>query len=359
MQKKIRSSGIELLRIIIMIQIVILHIYDYGKAASTMGEIGQGVLIKGDLFWSFCRTPVNVFILITGYFLVSSAFDLSKIKSKVIRVYLPMIFYSVVIAVIFWVAQPWAIELTPSTIAKAFMPFFSREWYFLSLYILIVLFSPFLNMVLGKLEKRHYQFLLLIGFILFSVWPTLSIITPFSNVLSVQKIVELFGGKSFGSFVFMYIIGGYIKRFAPNFKTPRARYLLIFIGLCLVDAGLNVVYGGYTKAFGIMNNPLVVLESAFLFMFFKDLHFKSKIINLFAGATIGVYAIHENPYVREWLWKMFNFSDKTFYKDGLYLPKFLLLAIGIFVACALIDIVRQQIFNLAEKGIIKLKSKNN
>lgn len=358
MQKKIRGSGIELLRIILMVQIIILHIYGYANVSDTMADIGGGVSFKGDLFWSFCRTPVNVFIVITGFFLVNSAFNFSKVKSKVIRVYLPMIFYSLVIAFIFWFTQPFTIKITPSEVLKAFMPFFSREWYFLSLYILVVLFSPFLNVVLCKLEKKQYQFLLLICFILFSVWPTFSIIKPFDSIISVTQIVDLFGGKSFGSFIFMYIIGGYIKRFTPQLKKPKFIYLLAFIILCLADFGCNF-YSGYSRAFGIMNGPFVVAESAFLFMFFKDIDFKSKIINLFGGTTLGVYAIHENPYVRDWLWKIFDFGDKSFYKDGLYLPKFLALAIGIFIVLAIVDMIRQMLFDLIGKLILKAKNKKS
>ena len=53
MSKIKRQSGIELLRIIAMIQIIFLHAYQYGFYAHKVGDI-DGILVT--FVWSFCRT---------------------------------------------------------------------------------------------------------------------------------------------------------------------------------------------------------------------------------------------------------------------------------------------------------------
>lgn len=78
MSKIKRQSGIELLRIIAMIQIIFLHAYQYGllhDASNAAGDI-DGILVT--FVWSFCRTPVDVFIMISGYFMITSQFDIKK-----------------------------------------------------------------------------------------------------------------------------------------------------------------------------------------------------------------------------------------------------------------------------------------
>lgn len=78
MSKIKRQSGIELLRIIAMIQIIFLHAYTYGllhDASKAAGDI-DSILVT--FVWAFCRTPVDVFIMISGYFMITSHFDIKR-----------------------------------------------------------------------------------------------------------------------------------------------------------------------------------------------------------------------------------------------------------------------------------------
>lgn len=78
MSKTKRQSGIELLRIIVMMQIIFLHAYQYGllhNASKAAGDI-DGTLVT--FVWSFCRAPVDVFIMISGYFMITSQFDIKR-----------------------------------------------------------------------------------------------------------------------------------------------------------------------------------------------------------------------------------------------------------------------------------------
>lgn len=92
MSKIKRQSGIELLRIIAMIQIIFLHAYQYGflhDASKAAGDI-DGTLVT--FVWSLCRTPVDVFIMISGYFMITSQFDIKKTIRRGGKIYGAMIF---------------------------------------------------------------------------------------------------------------------------------------------------------------------------------------------------------------------------------------------------------------------------
>lgn len=352
-----RVSGIEVLRIFCMLAIIILHLYDYGGLSDYANETGGTVNAVADLIWSFFRAPVDIFVLITGYFMVQRPFDLKKTVQRSGKAYAPMLFYSLLITAVFFCATPAALLGKPAQIVQAFFPFFSRTWYFLSLYILLLLLSPFMNMVMQKLDRRSFRFLLGILFVVMSVWPTVAEMAPFNQVISVTKIVSLSYGKSLGSFLLYYVLGAYLQRFSHSHEKPQWRYLGLFVLCCLVDFGLDRLFFAYPsvyhRVFGAFNNPLVVIQAAALFLFFRDWKFYSPIVNRLAGTTIGVYAIHEHPLVRNFIWDKLAFSPAAFEKNPAYLLWLPVMIAGIFLACSLVDLGRQGLFYL----VLRLKER--
>lgn len=360
MTKK-RESGIELLRIIAIIQVIILHTYSYAGVGKAALEINQAASGFANLFWSFCRTPVNVFILITGYFLVTSTFDLKKNIRRASKTYSAMLFYSLIISLAFFIAAPALFTEKPANFFRAFLPFFSREWYFLTDYIIILLLSPIINAALMKIDKKTYLWLLGVLFVVLSVWPTIAEMEPFKQVISVKKVVDPELGKSLFSFLFMYIIGGFIRRFTNAKDKPQIKYLLVFAGLCIVDFSANLLLHNhpsvYSGVYGMFNNPLVVMESAMLFMFFRDIKFQNKWINLFGGTTLGIYAIHEQHLFRTWIWNIFNFEKNGFIVPQLFILQIVITCIGIFLVLAIIEILRQKLFQCIEHQFHNRKQK--
>lgn len=349
MTKK-RESGIELLRIIAIVQVIILHTYSYAGVGNAAAQINQATSGFASLFWSFCRTPVNVFILITGYFLVTSTFDLKKNIKRASKTYSAMLFYSIIISLVFFIVAPALFTEKPANFFRAFLPFFSREWYFLTDYIIILLLSPIINTALMKIDKKSFLWLLGILFVVLSVWPTIAQMEPFKQVISVKKVANSEFGKSLFSFLFMYIIGGFIRRFTAKHDRPRIKYLLAFAGLCLIDFSVNLLLHNhpsvYSDVYGMFNNPLVVVESALLFMYFRDLNFHNKWINLLGGTTLGIYAIHEQHLFRTWIWNIFDFEKNGFLVPQLFLLQIVITCVGIFLVLAAIEILRQKLFQI-------------
>lgn len=358
MSKTKRQSGIELLRIIAMIQIIFLHAYQYGSlhdASKAAGDI-DGILVT--FVWSLCRTPVDVFIMISGYFMITSQFDIKKTIRRGGKIYGAMIFYSIILSIIFFISDPSLINI--NSVIKAFTPLMSRTWYFLSNYLIILLLSPFLNKMLASLSKKHYLYFMGIVFVAVSLWSTLAEIHGINNVISVNKILDPYMGKSLGGFLLMYIIGGYLRLFVKQKplekRKPNFRYLGIFVGLCVLDFVLASVFPQYKPAFGMFNNPIVLAESAMLVLFFRDFNFSSKFVNTVAGTTLGIYAIHENPYVRDCLWNVANFSNKHLYDTLIYIPIVFITILLIFAGCCVIELLRLKLFEFVGNKINARKS---
>lgn len=362
--KKERDSGIELLRIIAMFMVIGVHLWLYGKYFDVAGEVGGIVYYSAFILKTFFRSAVNIFILITGFFTVRSKFDLKKSYGKVAKTYLAIFFYSVALSILtlclggdYQVVGGTYVP-TSQIVVRMFLPLTSQYWYFLTDYILLLLVVPFVNIALNGITKKQYQVLLAVTSFIMSVWLLLANINPTGNFMREYGYEGIYAGKNLFSFIYIYIIGGYIGLHCNNHKRPKVIYLL----LCLVCLGINCgLYAylpmsfEYTKAAMQYANPFVILVAVFLFMFFKDLHFKSKFINILGSTTIGIYAISEFKFVREWLWNIFDFNKfdcTNIFKNAIMILGSMII---IFLVCSIIELLRQLLFNGVEKGISKLR----
>lgn len=153
-------------------------------------------------------------------------------------------FYSIVLSIIFFISDPSLINI--NSVISAFTPLMSRTWYFLSNYLIILLLSPFLNKMLASLSKKHYLYFMGIVFVVVSLWSTLAEIDGVSNVISVNKVLDPYMGKSLGGFLLMYIIGGYLRLFVKQQPLEKRKlnfkYLGIFAALCVSDFVLASVF---------------------------------------------------------------------------------------------------------------------
>ena len=152
-----RNSNIELLRIIMILLIIAHHyvvnsgltnLYDYNHISMRMAFF--------QLFGMWGKTVINVFTLITGYFMIKSNISIRKI----LKLYITVKFWQVVFYVGFLISgyETFSAKGLIKTI-------FSIEFEFNELYcgtlIALVLFIPFINILLKKLTRHQYKLLLI------------------------------------------------------------------------------------------------------------------------------------------------------------------------------------------------------
>ena len=99
--KKVRESGIELLRIITMILIIAHHyVVNSGltlEGGSICNNPTSWKTIFLMIFGAWGKTGINCFVLITGYFMCKSNISFKKF----VKLYLEVVFYNLVIYMIF------------------------------------------------------------------------------------------------------------------------------------------------------------------------------------------------------------------------------------------------------------------
>ena len=95
---------------------------------------------------------------------------------------------------------------------------------------------------------------------------------------------------------------------------------------------------------------LIILVSLLLFIGFQKTKIRNnKIINHISSATFGIYLIHDNPYIRSFLWNLLN-KGKEYSNKPNFIPYSLEVTVLVFLGCLTLELVRS---NLLEKHYLK------
>lgn len=305
---KTKHSGLNILRIFVMLQIVYGHFMLYGGIKERMiNEGGINNLIYY-LFFFTSRCPVYILIALSGYFLIQKTDIVQYCKKKIINTWIVMLFYSFVISFIIVTAVLlYKGEAGIKPVAKNFIsgvtPFLGNKWYYMTNYILVLAVAPIINVGLSKVSQKYYTIILAGGLFVLSAWPVLS---GLSDLFSMNYIIDHLEGKSFLNFVYMYMLGGYIAKYGSEFKCPKILSAGIFVLSAVANTILVYMIPSYLEYAKFNDNFLSIIQCVCLILFFKNIKINSVIINKISKGNIGVYLITEHGAIRSYLWSKLN-----------------------------------------------------
>lgn len=343
---KKRQANIEFLRIISMLMVTIHHAIWHGGVLEQY-EFGTVGYI---LFWtieSLCYVAVNIFVLISGYFMVTSSFKLSRL----LKLFFQVEFFSVLSSMISNLAFHRTIGIRD--ILLTIFPLTSGTYWFMSAYVVLIILSPLLNQLILSMNRE--QHLLAIGAmtIMFSIIPTLLFWSR--DILG--------NGYDFKWFIVLYFVAAYIRLYhdAPIAKSQVAKYSLLYVVLLcgggvisrlFIGAVSNALIG---EAIGegvlhLYNSINVFPASICLFIVFKNMKIKneivSKLILSLGSVCFGTYLLTDHPLIRECLWETINLPQAGDWGVFVQLGYILLVVLLLFVLGCLIEKVRFSIFKL-------------
>ena len=339
---KKRLSNIELLRIMSMLMIITLHLLSFSGLLETYKNFSFTSLLVWGLE-SLCFVAVNCYVLISGYFLIDSSFKFKKL----FKIWIEVFFYSVIIYLSLLFTK--TITFGYASLLKSFFPILLGNYWFISVYTILYILSPFLNKLVHALNKSQYLYLIILIFLIFSVWNTF---------IPAIDTINYGGSYSISWFICLYIIAGYLKRFPFRKNIRNWLYLFIYL-LCSI---INVFAYFLIKKLNITflrpdflynyYSITVLIAAVNLFLFFKGLNNVSnssiqKLIAFFATSTFGIYLIHENPYVRPILWNFFKFLNNQSFIN--ILLAVITIPMTLFVFFMLLDKFRVFIFYITQK----------
>lgn len=154
----LRCSNFELLRILCVFGIVSMHTFGAFYNSATGLTLVYGVFIN-----SLFNTCVSIFMLISGYFGIS--FSLKKY----LKLELEVLFYSILsLFIICIISNSYSLK----EVAAACVPVFSGEYWYMTTYMLLMIFSDYINKIPEKMSKKEFEKLIVLIFFVFSVIPT-------------------------------------------------------------------------------------------------------------------------------------------------------------------------------------------
>ena len=281
----------------------------------------------------------DIFVIISGYFLVkSSALNFRRLFNLWLRLF----FYSVTIYCMFLFSGLITFDL--KTAVKVLMPLTRTQWWFASTYFVMYLIHPYINKLLNSFSREDYKKFLTAILIYWCIIPTLTK----SSFQSSQLI----------NFICLYSLAGYVRLWADDFGDKKFIWLgfsfiiLNFLSVIVFDIiGLKFTFLGQKALYLCeMMRPFTILAVLCLLIGFKHIDIKhNRIINIIASATFGVYLIHDNNFVRPFLWV--NLFRNASFQDSPYLIPYSIAVIFIvYISCTTIELIRSKIFRILSEG---------
>lgn len=278
---------------------------------------------------TFATPGTDIFVLISGYFLVKSKINVKK----VIVVWLQILFYSVslnLLMVAFGISKFSYVGLI-----KACFPIAFNQYWFMRVYFYLILCVPFLNKLINSLQKKEYEQLIFLGIVLMVIPASIPGIALFNSD----------SGNGILWFIMLYLTGAYLQKYPPKFSAKF--YMLMSFGFFMIAflSRIGISWLSTLLGFSGMGENRFCTFDAFpiyaeaycivcmgIKMNLKIRHngFGEKAILFLSESTAGVYMIHEHPLVRSTIWRCMDLGNHmilyTFF-----------IVILVFVVCATLD----------------------
>ena len=348
--QKVRKSNFELMRIISMVMIIYYHIIIHGNILINSANVY--FTFVNEVVEFLIIVHVNLFMLLTGYFQINSKFKLSKVFSLLAQT----IFYAIGIMVL--LSSLGLVSINKIVVMReVFLLENTGQYWFIKVYLLLYCLSPFINILINKLDRNTYKKLI------------------FSSIFLICAIPYFTGNKGFFvnngfslyNAIVMYLIGAYFKQYQlkdsyhfTNMSKRKYQTILLFLyfffafinyalyktstQLVLNSPIFNEIFGNFITCAFQYENPIIIVQSICLFLFFESLDIKyNKIINRIAKLIFGVYLIHENFLLQPLLYKMLKIDNGMIYSFR-FILYVIFIVLFIFIIGILIELLRQKFF---------------
>lgn len=341
-----RNYGLDLLKIISMLMVILLHVTTYGIKNIQCTPLSLK-WFDVSIIRSFCYVAVNCFVLISGYFMCQKKFKIDRL----LKLWCSVIFYSVTVYIISIIVPSSGMTFSFKELLKRFMPLMTSSYWFFNSYFVLMILSPFLNKLIQSMSKEELKRTVIVLITIFAIIPTFDFFSdPFYSSY----------GYSFVWFVVLYMISAYIR--VSNFDIKNAG--MVYFLCAGAEIIINVIYqfpkNEHIRFFFVLqtyyNSIFVLLGAISLFCFFRKLDIKNikltSAIKWVVPKSFAVYLIHEHPLFRDILWSKIIKMERFDSNAITFLLAFIISTIVIFSISILIEALREKFFNKVEKKVI-------
>ena len=261
-----------------------------------------------------CRANwcLSVFLL-TGYFQVSKQIHLRKPLAVIVQTFLYTSAILLTQACLLLIHPTEGIEavFAPSELAEtlytSLLPVFNGTYWFITAYVLMMIVSPYLNIILHHSTRKSS--LQLIGILL------LVSLMPIASLASLFWTTGVYA-------ITGYLVGGWIRLYGETSVVYRSMscwgslllgilsyaVLLTFIYIAIRFGVWDWLRTPTRYVFGTVPAVELVAAVAIFMSVMKTPSMNGALIARYvmpmSGSVFGVYLIHENPYIKANLWPL-------------------------------------------------------
>lgn len=222
-------------------------------------------------------------------------------------------------------------------------PIITGHYWYMTAYVIVFLFSPYLNLLIKNLDKEKFWRLLIICYVIWSIIP----------FFTLRENTGMFWSQLVW-FVVMYFTGAYIRIYPAKYSkkiyinTFWISNTLLILSVFVISwlSRLHDGFTGYITYFRWSNSPLIVAICISM-MRLADLSTPKTItwINFLASLVLGIYLFQENIFFQELCWNDWfnNTVPKTFLQQVAHV---ITSVVCVCVLGGLIEFLRIKLFKI-------------
>ena len=288
---KNRDIGIDLVKVLAIIGVIIIHLCDYEAKVGTSDWTWS-------VFWgSITRSSVPLFLMASGAVMLNPDKEIPVKKlylKNILRILVAMfvwgVFYKVYHLFEYDALTP---ELFFHSIREVLL--FDQEFHFYYMHIILIvyMFLPITRIIIKNATEKQLRYLLLLWFIFAIVYPT---VQPYWLFGELRGMVPQWGINLTYASIGYGILGYYLKKYSipkgMDIICTILGFLFIFIGTYVVSVMKGELYQRFLEGISIG----VALLGFGIFSLANKVKIKSEIIkniiNWLSKASFCVYLCH-------------------------------------------------------------------
>ena len=211
---KKRDVNLDLLRIVSMLLIVFLHSIDHSGVLEAAEAAPKAMYFYVRFTYALCQVCVNCYVLLSGYYLVCARFQLQKLAA----LWMETVFYALLFKGLFMALG--TVPFSPVSLVGCFFPILTGRYWFLTIYVGMYLVFPFLNLLVGAMDRRQHTLLNFCLFCLFSLW---------NSIHPAIAGMNSGGGWGLAWFVVLYLAAAWFRLYYTPSGRPTFAFAAFFL----------------------------------------------------------------------------------------------------------------------------------
>lgn len=321
-----RSYGLDLLRIIAIYFVVLTHCATKSQFAFPNGFSFNRLLVQLCMVGGFAD---GLFFMLSGYFLIQYHTELRHIIRKTGRIFVKSLVYSMVLLFIF----QWP-NVGLRQIYDAVFSAIDGKYWFITIYIVVYLFHPYINVCLNNLSEHQYKKMMILQFILWIIVPEFFQFDVGAGTSMIPYGLMMY---SIGAYFRLYPVTIYHRKFLLSMFITTVILRICLYYLSDKEILLPRISQILERQLGSVQSITLLVLSVLFFVFFLSINIgPARILPELSKTSLGVYLLHNNEFLKNFIWiELFNNPRRI--DEPLLLPIMLVETAMVYISCSLFD----------------------